>query len=87
MATHTTVKESVDVVSPEVSGPPSILVVDLGKKQSRKSIRKLRRGEGPLMEKLQGAVEEIKENGAIKGDSTIVVVVREKARRSSPFLF
>jgi hypothetical protein len=38
------------------------------------------------MEKVQGAVEEIKEKGALKGHPTVVVVVREKAKRRFRFM-
>jgi hypothetical protein len=86
MATQPKVDEEVKVGSPVSDGGAPILVVDLGKRQRRKDIRNLRRGEGRLMEKVQGAVEEIKEKGAMKGHPTVVVVVREKAKRRFRFM-
>ncbi|MCK6522902.1 hypothetical protein L6R49_15855 [Myxococcota bacterium] len=56
-----------------------LVVVDLGK-HKKKSIKRLRRGEGGLMEDVQDVVAEVKA-GLKEGEATpvIVVVVREKA--------
>jgi hypothetical protein len=86
MATQPKVDEEMKAGSPVADSGSPILVVDLGKKQRRKDIRNLRRGEGRLMEKVQGAVEEIKEQGSLKGHPTVVVVVREKAKRRFRFM-
>ena len=54
-------------------------VIDLGK-HSRQRVRRLRRGEGRLMEKVEDAVEALQENGVLAaGAQTVVVVVRQEA--------
>jgi S1-C subfamily serine protease len=86
MPTQPKVDEEVKAGSPAADSGSPILVVDLGKKQRRKDIRNLRRGEGRLMEKVQDAVEEIKEKGDLKGHPTVVVVVREKTKSRFRFM-
>lgn len=62
----------------EAEGGDELFIVDLGR-QARKRIRRLRRGQGPLMRKVDNAVEALREDGAIPEDAAIVVVVvREK---------
>jgi len=61
---------------------PSILVVDIRKRQSRKRIRNLRKGKGSLMDEVQETVEELRANNAITGTvQPVVIVVRQKSRR------
>lgn len=69
--------------TPSKSDKPGVVVVDIGKKQKGKDIRRLRRGEGKLMDKVQSLVEEIQENldnGAQV--QPIVLVVRRKRKRT-----
>jgi len=57
------------------------ILIDLGKKK-RKSIKRLRRGSGPLMRAVSDAIAELRASGT--ADSTgqdIVVIVRERRRR------
>ena len=63
---------------------PRLVVVDLGK-QKRSRIKKLRRGEGVLMEKVEGAIDELRRNGTV-GDNAqpIVILVREKEELPLP---
>ncbi len=57
-----------------------ILVVDIGKKQKKKRIKKLRKGRGPLFDRVRDVVEGLREEGTIDAKSTpIVIVVREKS--------
>lgn len=58
------------------------IVVDMGKK-SRKQVRRLRKGKpGRLMNRVEEAIEHLRENGALTGDAQpIVIIVKEKARR------
>ena len=55
----------------------SVVVVDLGKKK-RKHVKKLRRGEGPLMDKVQEVVAALREDGTSKPGDTVVVVVERR---------
>lgn len=55
-----------------------LVVVDLGK-QKRSRIKKLRKGDGPLMERVQGVIDELRVGGTV-GDNAqaVVIVIREK---------
>lgn len=65
------------------AGKSGIVVVDIGKKQKRKAIRRLRRGEGRLMERVESVVQEIQENmGAEKNVQPIVLIVERKKKRN-----
>lgn len=62
-----------------------VCVLDLGE-HSRRRVRRLRRGEGRLMEKVEDAVEALIEDGALSADAqTVVVVVRQEPSLSSIF--
>jgi hypothetical protein len=53
-----------------------VCVIDLGE-HSRKRVRRLRRGEGRLMEKVEDAVAALKQDKVLSaGAETVVVVVR-----------
>lgn len=61
--------------------PDDVCIVDIGK-HSRKSIRKLRRGEGKLASRAETVVDDLKSQGVIaRNANTVVLVVREKARK------
>lgn len=58
------------------------VVLDLGKHR-RKQVRQLRRGEGKLLDDINGAIEELRIAGTLTGTGQpVIVVVREKARKS-----
>ena len=58
------------------------VVIDLGK-HKRGKVKKLRRGNGPLLDEAQEAVDQLKASGQLAADAqTVIVVVREKARRN-----
>ena len=64
---------------PDRSAP---VVLDLGK-QRRKRIKQLRKGEGRLLDDINGAIEELRTVGTIGALSQpVVIVVREKARKT-----
>ncbi len=55
-----------------------VCVLDLGE-HSRKRVRKLRRGEGKLMDKVEDAIAALHEEGVLSGAAqTVVVVVRQE---------
>ena len=63
------------------SGPEPV-VLDLGK-QRRKQIKRLRRGDGKLMDDINGAIAELRTAGTIGAMSqAVVIVVREKRRKA-----
>lgn len=55
-----------------------VCLIDLGE-QSRKRIKKLRRGNGRLMDKVEEAVADLKEEGVLSPTAdTVVVIVRQE---------
>jgi Family of unknown function (DUF6200) len=55
-----------------------IIVVDLDERQASKQIRRLRNGEGKLMDHIEKIISELSEAGTIKsGAQPVVVIVRE----------
>jgi hypothetical protein len=66
---------------PSTSGS-SVLVVDIRKRQSRKRIRRLRKGGGSLMDKVNDTIQELRQQNAIGANvQPVVFVVRQKSRR------
>lgn len=60
-------------------------VVDLGT-QSRKRIRRLKRGRGKLMGKIENILEDVSSEGVVPaGASAVVVIVKQKASLGSIF--
>ncbi|MBI4861526.1 MAG: hypothetical protein HY815_14885 [Candidatus Riflebacteria bacterium] len=59
----------------------SPILIDLGKKR-RRSIKRLRRGKGRLMENISETIEELRESGKIAADARpVIVLVRERRRK------
>lgn len=57
------------------------VVLDLGKHR-RKQIKQLRRGEGRLLDDINGAIDELRTVGTIGAAAQpVVIIVREKARK------
>lgn len=65
------------------------IVVDLGRK-SRKDVRELRKGRGPLMEDVEDCLDELRESGDIAESAHPVVIIVERRAsgrgRMVPFL-
>lgn len=60
----------------------SMLILDIGKRK-KKAIKRLRRGEGRLAEKVKAAVEEAKATATPdEAPQTVLVVVRQKRKKS-----
>jgi hypothetical protein len=69
-----------------IDASSSLLVVDIGKKQKKKDIKRLRKGEGKLTAKIHDLIEQLREDNAISADAQpVVIVVREKAKRAKLF--
>jgi hypothetical protein len=65
---------------------PQFVLVELGKRQSPKQIKKLRQGRGKLMRKIHGIVAELTEAGTVSAKSQpVVIIVREQAALPWPF--
>lgn len=63
-------------------GDNSMIVVNIGKKYKKKHIRRLRKGRGRLMEKVEQMVGDLRDSGGISDDvQPVVIVVRQKSSR------
>ena len=75
---ETTLEKPAEAVS-------EMCVVDLGE-HSKKALKKLRRGEGRLMDKVEDAILSLREEGILGASSqAVVVIVREETRLDSIF--
>ncbi len=70
--------------TPETTGPKANIILDLGKK-SKKKLKKLRKGKGNLMVKVNATVAELEENGTIQPGTMVVVVATEKKKSKGLF--
>lgn len=68
--------------TPEAAANDSVVVVDLGKKYKRKHIRRLRKGRGKLMGKVQGLVADLRDDMPNNNVQPVVVVVRQKKKKN-----
>jgi len=69
----------------EMNSDSKLVVIDLGKKQSGKKIRRLRQGQGPLIEDIKDLVARTKENLGVKESTLPIVVVVQKKRNNRMF--
>jgi Family of unknown function (DUF6200) len=68
---------------PAATAAFSPIVVDLGK-HGRKRVKQLREGRGKLMAEIAQAVEELQAAGTVAPGSTpVVVIVRQKPRKTA----
>ncbi|MFO0728217.1 MAG: hypothetical protein U1E65_30830 [Myxococcota bacterium] len=58
-----------------------VVVVDIGKRQTKKRIRQARKGKGPLFEKVVQAIANMKQGGGAQ-DRAHVIIVRERPKRA-----
>jgi hypothetical protein len=74
----------VDSASVTAASP---VIIDLGKRK-RKQVKKLRRGEGKLLDDVNGAVAELRTAGTLTADAQpVIIVVREKRSNKVKSLF
>jgi hypothetical protein len=65
---------------------PQLVLVDLGRRQSPKQIRRLRKGRGKLVSRIDEIVEELTESGTVKANAQpVVIIVRERPPVPWPF--
>ena len=63
----------------EAASKSPLVVVDLSRRQSPRQIKRLRKGRGVLMERIDEIVEELVESETIKaGAQPVVILMREK---------
>jgi hypothetical protein len=71
--------------SREQASKSQIVIVDLDEAQSPQQVRRLRKGRGKLMTRVERIVNDLIESGTVKSTAQpVVIVVRES---SSPFSF
>lgn len=66
---------------------PSFVVIDIGKKQRKKAIKRLRKGKGKLTRKIEEMLVELRESSSLPAGSPVVIVVREKKDKKARRLF
>ena len=70
---------SADQRASDRASKSQLLVVDLGKRQSPKQVKRLRKGRGKLVGRIDQIVADLVEAGTVKaGAQPIVIVVRER---------
>lgn len=75
---------AVDAAANTSNGP---VIIDLGKRK-RKLVKKLRRGEGKLLDDVNGAVAELRTAGTLSADvQPVIIIVREKRAKTAKSLF
>lgn len=80
MAQSTAVPQTNPTNTDEQDSP---IVLDLGKR-SRKQVRRLRKGNGKLMDRIESVIEDLKKDGTVNGSvQPIIVVVRQKPKRTT----
>lgn len=76
---------AVDSAAANTSNGP--VIIDLGKRK-RKLVKKLRRGEGKLLDDVNGAVAELRTAGTLSADvQPVIIIVREKRAKTTKALF
>ena len=70
--------------APAADKNENFVVVDVGKKYRRKHIRRLRKGRGKLMGRIEDLIAGLREEKAIDENAQpVVIVVREKSKKYS----
>jgi hypothetical protein len=70
----------------EATGKPQLVLVDLSRRQTPKQVRRLRKGRGALVTRIDEIVEELVRSGTVKAEAQpVVIVVREKVAMPWPF--
>jgi hypothetical protein len=65
---------------------PELVIVDLGKRQRPKQVRRLRKGRGKLVRRIDAIVDELIQSGTVKANAQpVVIVVREEPPLPWPF--
>lgn len=62
------------------------VMIDLGK-QTRKKVKRLRRGEGPLLEEVINSIEGLRSEGKVSASAQPVIVIVERKQRRPRFPF
>lgn len=78
---------SSDAVKSTPTESPSPIVLDLGK-HKKKAVKRLRQGQGKLLEEALSSIEEMQRVGTIPASvQPVILVVREKSQNKKMFPF
>jgi hypothetical protein len=70
----------------EAAGKPQLVLVDLARRQTPRQLKRLRKGRGTLVTRIDEIVEELVQSGTVKANAQpVVIVVREKVSLPWPF--
>ena len=80
-------KDSETAATTKPSSSRDPVVIDLGRHRKKK-IKQLRQGTGPLLDEVNGVINELRTAGAVTGTvQPVIVIVRERADSSKfPFM-
>ena len=70
----------------ETETKDKMLILDMGS-QSKKQIKRLRKGKGRLMENLQDTLDALRSEGQLSSENPVVIVVKEKRKSKGLRLF
>lgn len=82
-STVTTIADAKHTADSDAAAP---IILDFGK-QRRKDVKRLRRGEGKLLDEVRAALDELRTAGAVTSNAQpVIIVVQQKRRRTTSFL-
>lgn len=70
----------------ETETKDKMLILDMGSR-SKKQIKRLRKGTGRLMERLQDTLDTLRSEGQLSSENPVVVIVKEKRKSRGLRLF
>ncbi len=70
----------------ETETKDKMLILDMGSR-SKKQIKRLRKGTGRLMERLQDTLDTLRSEGQLSSENPVVVTVKEKRKSRGLRLF
>ncbi len=79
------VQEKSESTTVESSGGTTLLL-DLGSKR-RKQVKKLRKGNGPLMRRVEDTIEQLREDKELSGSGDVIVVIVKQKPKSKGWIF
>ena len=86
MATAPSTAEHRESREPDKGGKSQIVIVDFGEAQSSQQVRRLRKGQGKLVTKVERIIGDLVADGTVKSAAQpVVIVVRELPSPFWPF--
>lgn len=82
----TQVKKTPPAAEETTPSEDKMIILDLGKK-SKKKIKRLRKGQGDLMERVQATIGQLREDDELSDNTDVVVVIVKEKKKSRGLLF